>query len=194
MNHYYLDHYYKIIFDDNFNLSNDCKVAGYDNNNFLSTKVDTGFDFSFKFAIKPLLTINYQSSDKIKAKKCVEEYLISLIKYDNHKLNKLKAIEQDKINKFKELESTVEKYYLELIGKNKKFYSSVSEEKKRIDLFINYISELKNTNVIIYSDPIIISSEYKKENSDKIIYIIIIFIMFGLFVSAIIILVKDYKL
>ena len=85
MNHYYLDHYYKIIFDDNFNLSNDCKVAGYDNNNFLSTKVDTGFDFSFKFAIEPLLTINYQSSDKIKAKKCVEEYLISLIKYDNHK-------------------------------------------------------------------------------------------------------------
>jgi len=194
MNHYYLDLYYNLVFDENFNLSNDCKVSGYDKNNFFSTKNDTGFSFSFRFAIKPLLTINFKSTDKIKAKKCVEEYLFNLIKFEDEISNELKKIEKDRTLIYEKLQKTVEKHFLELIEEEKKFYTPFSEEATRMRLFADYLNEVKNTQTINFYDSIIISSEYKKENSAKKIYIIIMFIMFGLFVSAIIILIKDYKL
>jgi len=205
MNFFKLDYYYNFIFGENFDLPDKCRVSGYNNKTVFSTKNETGFSFDFSFRIKPLMTINYRSNDKIKAKECVEAYVKNLIEIDNFYLKKLRIIEENKINKFNDLEiKMLEAVLLEInktanlkkktINDKKKLSDELSVLVKEYDLFTNLITEISSLKIISYYDPIILSSEYKEESSTKIFFITLMFIFFGLFVSAIIIMIKDYKL
>jgi len=92
MNFYYLDHYYENIYSTEFNTSEECKKAEYGSRDYLSTKTDNGFKFSFEFEYEPKLTVMYKSNDMSKAKQCVEEYIKNIVRTDNVNLKKLREI------------------------------------------------------------------------------------------------------
>ena len=198
-NYYQIDYFYNLIFDNSFKLSDKCRVSGFNNNNLFSTKNDTGFSFKFKFSSRPILNISFRDNDKIKAKKCAEEYAYNIFNKEKEILNKMAKIYEQNKYLYDLLETKiydVSTKFLDIANnKINNFDDDVIDELSRnYDFFTNSIRRIKESKYINYQDPIILNSEYEKIKSSRDIYIIIIFIFFGLMSSAIIILIKDYKL
>ena len=206
MNYFDLDFFYKIVHAKEFNLSDECKVSGYNKNSFFSTRVDSGYSFDFVFDLLPELTVNFTSSNKDKAKKCVEGFVKKLMVFENNLLDTLKLEEQLKTKKFENLEKKVTdeifaviKEIADLKKSLKNAEPKLSKEVNNFDKgYVNFFEILNSIRIkkkVILHEPKVISSGYKNiQGTDDTIFIILIFFSFGFFVSAIIILIKDYKL
>lgn len=206
MNYFDLDFFYKIVHAKEFSLTDECKVSGYDKNTFLSTKNDSGYSFDFVFDLLPELTVNFTSSNKNKAKKCVEEFTKKLMVFENNLLETLKQEELLKTKKLSDLEKKVTdeifaaiKEMADLkktsINAEPKLTKEINNFPKGYRDFFVLLNDIRIHKKVFLHEPKVISSGYKNiQGSKDIIYIIIIFFSFSFFVSAIIILIKDYKL